>query len=250
MSRIELQHYENDEKKCGIALTGGAGNADGTTFMERYHQQTKAGETFDFASFQEAPARKLPKGVYVNGKKFRAQIKFQRKDCSLGTYGTVEQAEDMFQLAEAKKNLHDKDPSFDINEFKKFVKGAKKTVMEKALATVEESQTEEEDGSQETQVGGATVSTTATAATNAVPSATTNADANPNGNAAAVPAETDNATAVIAPVGESTGGLKNESDAALADDDDDDAFPVANGDTFPIEGPARKEDTENVIVLD
>ena len=146
-----------------------------------------------------------------------------------------------------KTKSNGKDPSFDID---KVIEDAKKTVIEKALATVEESQIEEKgDGGQEFQVGGATASTTANAA-NTVPPATTNADANPNGNAAAVPAETDNAIAVIAPVGESTGGLKNESDAALADDDDDDAFPVANGDTFPIEGPARKEDTENVIVLD
>ena len=116
------------------------------------------------------------------------------------------------------------------HEFKKFVKGAKKTVMEKALATVEESQVKEKgDGGQESQVGGATASTTA-AAGNTIPSATTNADANPNGNAAAVPAEIDNA---IAPSGESTGsngGLHNESDAALADDDDDGDFPIDNDD--------------------
>ena len=88
------------------------------------------------------------------------------------------------------------------HEFKKFVKGAKKTVMEKALATVEESQVKEKgDGGQESQVGGATASTAAASA-NTVPSATTNADAIPNGNAAAVPAEIDNA---IAPSKESTG---------------------------------------------
>ena len=46
-------------------------------------------------------------------------------------------------------------------------------------------------------------------------------DANPNGDAA-VPAETDNA---VAPSGESTGsngGLDTKSDAALAEDDDED----------------------------
>ena len=130
-------------------------------------------------------------------------------------------------MIQNKTKSNGKDPSFDID---KVIEDAKKTVIEKALATVEESQIEEKgDGGQEFQVGGATASTAAASA-NTVPSATTNADANPNGDAA-VPAETDNA---IAPSGESNGsngGLDNESDAALAEDNDDDGdFPMANED--------------------
>ena len=133
------------------------------------------------------------------------------------------------RAADDKKNLHDEDPSFDINEFKKFVKGAKKTVMEKALVAVEESRIEEKgNGGQESQVEDATASIAT--AVNTVPSATTKTNAKPNGDTA-VPA--DNA---IAPPGESTGsngGLDNKSDAALAeneDDDDDGDFPMANDD--------------------